>query len=281
MIHRIKLDQFIVTPQRLGRTRRYLSQETSVKRIVVSGASKGIGLEFTRQYLAENPTNQVIAISRSYSTSLEGLSKEYGNRLRWIPADITDESSVNSATEQIKQQFPFIDVLLNVAGVLGDGQEKRGPERSLQQLDLNWLRHSFDINLFGHIILTRNLLPLLKKNPKDERLSKVINISAKVGSITDNKLGGWYSYRMSKAALNMFSKTLSAEITTRYRCVIVSLHPGPTDTDLSKPFQKSMSKKYEFQPAEVNVRKMMSVISSLQLEDSGSFLDYESHVIPF
>lgn len=74
---------------------------------------------------------------------------------------------------------------------------------------------------------------------------------------------------------------LAQPLISRYRCVIVSLHPGPTDTDLSKPFQKSMSKKYEFQPAEVNVRKMMSVISSLQLEDSGSFLDYERHVIPF
>ncbi len=143
MIRSVKLDHFLNSAWSFGRARRYLSQETSAKRIVVSGASKGIGLEFTRQYLEENPTNQVIALSRSFSSSLDGLTKQYGDRFRWISTDITNESSIHSASEQIKQQFPSIDVLLNVAGVLGDGQEKRGPERSLQQLDLNWLRHSF------------------------------------------------------------------------------------------------------------------------------------------
>jgi NAD(P)-dependent dehydrogenase (short-subunit alcohol dehydrogenase family) len=114
---------------------------------------------------------------------------------------------------------------------------------------------------------------------KSKNLTKIINISARVGSIGDNKLGGWYSYRMSKAGLNMFTKTLSVEI-KRYNSIVLSIHPGTTDTDLSKPFQKNINTNKLF-TTEYSVNSMLNVINNATIDSTGKFLAYDGTEIEY
>mmetsp|Transcript_764 Transcript_764/g.1031 ORF Transcript_764/g.1031 Transcript_764/m.1031 type:complete len:131 (+) Transcript_764:3-395(+) len=130
--------------------------------------------------------------------------------------------------------------------------------------------------------MTKALFPLLshRNSPnKDLPHSKVVNLSARVGSISDNRLGGWYSYRMSKTALNMFTKTLSVE-SKRDKVIVISCHPGTTDTDLSKPFQKNIQRDKLFS-VESSVSMMLEVIWKLQPNDSGKFFAYDGSEIPY
>ena len=137
------------------------------------------------------------------------------------------------------------------------------------------------MNLIGHVMVTQALLPLMQRSSHSEEKSpsKVVNISARVGSIDDNKLGGWYSYRMSKAALNMFTKTCAIEM-KRHNCIVISMHPGTTDTQLSVPFQKNVIPSKLF-PVEYSVCKMLEVIWSTDMAGSGKFLAYDGSEIPF
>jgi NAD(P)-dependent dehydrogenase (short-subunit alcohol dehydrogenase family) len=129
---------------------------------------------------------------------------------------------------------------------------------------------SFEANCIGHARVLSELFPLLKGG---DHLKRVVNISARTGSIGDNNLGGWYSYRMSKAALNMLTKTAANEL-KRFNCSVISLHPGTVDTEMSKLFQKSVPKGHLFTPTH-SVDQMLKVIWAMNKETTGSFLAYD------
>jgi hypothetical protein len=173
----------------------------------VSTTSRGIGAEFARQLLVRTADTKVIALARTTaSEKLHALQQSYPNRLSVVQVDLEDQRSVDNAAAAIAGQTDRLDLLVNVAGILGDGATTPGPERSLGGIDRDWLRKTMEINLVGHVMMTKGLVPLLKK-PKAgpsqiQEVARVVNLSARVGSIGDNGLGGWYSYRMSKAALN-------------------------------------------------------------------------------
>merc|ERR1712157_345820 len=126
------------------------------------------------------------------------------------------------------------------------------PERSLSQIDRDWMQKSFEVNVVGPLLLSKSLAPIMRRN------SIVVNLSARVGSISDNQLGGWYSYRASKAALNQVTKTMSVEL-KRKGVWTVALHPGTTDTDLSKPFQKNVQPGRLF-PVSFTANRLLDVI---------------------
>ena len=173
----------------------------------------------------------------------------------------------------------FRNLVFFPLGILGDSVTTPGPERSINNIKRDWLQKSLEVNVVGHVMLTQALVPLLKKQ-KTEGLSKVINLSARVGSITDNGLGGWYSYRMSKAALNMFTKTSSVEL-KRSNILTMSIHPGTTDTDLSIPFQKNVQPDKLF-TVDYSVEKMLDVIwSKSNLLETGKFFAYDGTEIPW
>lgn len=275
---------------------------------VVSGASRGIGLEFVSQYLQSDNSAEVVALSRSKSSALVELEKKYPHRLQHICCDLERDESITAAGIAIKEVLNGkpVTTLLNVAAILGTNTPTEpGPERSMRMLEGDWMRRSFQINSIGPALLTQQIIPLLKKpsgaaNKDLAPGSRIVNISARVGSISDNKLGGWYSYRMSKAALNMFTKTLSIEV-FKQGCAVISLHPGTTDTGLSKHFTKN--KQYEVvagtkeQPVsnsvtsgssagklfttEYSVSCMRQVIQQLQMADSGKCFAYDGTVIPY
>ncbi|CAM9166262.1 unnamed protein product, partial [Ectocarpus fasciculatus] len=258
---------------------------------VVSAASRGIGLEFTRQLLAR-PDTRVFAVTRSNSPSkgLAPLLEQYGSRLTIVPnVDLTDPSSIAAGVDMISgackgSSGPPIDLLINCAGILGDNSESMpGPEKSIFKVDPQWLERTMRVNFMSHVLMTQGIAPLMKRTVKKNTtadsisIAKIINISARVGSIEDNALGGWLSYRCSKAALNQFTKTAALEL-KRSHCAVISLHPGTTNTDLSTPFQKNLPVGQLMSPEDA-CSKMMAVIDGIRLDDTGGFFAYNGKPI--
>lgn len=149
------------------------------------------------------------------------------------------------------------------------------PERSWTQLDPAYLRHAFGVNAIGPALVMKHFLPLL---PRQGPCTATF-ISAKVGSIGDNALGGWYGYRAAKAALNQLVKTASIEQARRNReAAIVALHPGTVETPLSQPFSKNG---LNVRPAEVAAAEIAQVLRGLGPQDNGRFLDYRGQTLPW
>jgi len=254
---------------------------------VVSSASRGIGLEFAKQLLQRTQESRVIGLARNIENNslIASLAKEFPDRFISIKCDTTSQTSVEAAGKDIKEyvnaegRSGTVKMLFNVAGVLGDGVSTPGPERSLSKMNRDWLMHTLDVNLVGHVMVSANLMPLLKGDRKKGTYAKVVNLSARVGSIQDNGLGGWYSYRMSKSALNQFTKTMSIEA-KRYRCLTYALHPGTTDTDLSVPFQKNVADHKLF-PVWYSVGCMLDVVWNLGEAETGGFYAYNGEEIPW
>lgn len=198
-----------------------------------------------------------------------------------IPLDLDQQSSIESAGQVIQEQFPRVDLLLNVAGILGDGTTTPGPERALAKINRAWLEKTMAVNVIGPVMLSQALFPLLiqKRGAEPRPKSVVVNLSARVGSISDNDLGGWYSYRMSKAALNQATRTMALEL-KRHGAWAVAFHPGTTDTDLSKPFHRNVKEGSLF-PVEFTVSQLIKNIDSLRDEHSGGFYDWSGRAISF
>lgn len=164
---------------------------------VISSSSRGIGLEFTKQIL-EKTNMKVFGLFRSKRPDLNvaqlKLWQLYPERLHLITeVDLEDQSSIENAVKSIEQSTERVDLLLNVSGLLGDGISTPGPERSLSMIDRDWLTKSMNINLIGHVMITKALMPLLsqrnmKKEGENRPFAKVVNLSARVGSISDNRL---------------------------------------------------------------------------------------------
>ena len=264
-----------------------------VRRVAVIGStSRGIGSEFARQ-LIERHGYAVIGLQRSAAPPfssphlrvLDGIDAERPESLLGLRARV----------EALLPTFlpppapASLDLLINASAILGDGASTPGPERSADKISPDWMRRSLDVNVLGHVEVTRQLLPLLyRKNapgagdvatssPASTEASRVVNISARVGSIGDNKTGGWYSYRMSKAALNMFTRTLAIE-TRRHGVWVLSIHPGTTQTALSAPFAKNVRADKLF-TAERSVQGMLDVILRAGQGETGKFFAYDGSEI--
>jgi NAD(P)-dependent dehydrogenase (short-subunit alcohol dehydrogenase family) len=232
---------------------------------LVIGAAGGLGAALVANLSGATgvppPYPAVLALSRS---SLPAI--DYG-----------DEASLKAAADWVAAQCASLQIelrLLVVASGFLHGPQGQ-PERSFTQLDAGYLQHVFQINAIGPALVMKHFLPLL---PKHGRCMAAF-VSAKVGSIGDNALGGWYGYRASKAALNQLVKTASVEMTRRNReSVCVALHPGTVDTALSQPFAKTGLK---VRPASEAASDLLAVLKGLQPGDTGSLLDYQGLKLPF
>jgi NAD(P)-dependent dehydrogenase (short-subunit alcohol dehydrogenase family) len=156
-------------------------------------------------------------------------------------------------------------------------EEGHGPERSLRQLEGGRLLQSFAVNAVGPALLLRHLAPRLRRNGR----SLAAFLSARVGSIADNRLGGWYGYRASKAALNQLVRTAAIEIArSRPEAVVVTLHPGTVDTGMSRPFQSNVPEGQLVSPRR-SAAHLLAVMDRLTPADSGGFFDWAGEAIPF
>ena len=199
---------------------------------VVIGSSGGMGGALTSALVERNGWTQVHALSRSEAPPPAGAQ---GGRI-----DVTDEASIAAAVQGVPGE---IDLVIVATGRLqGEGMS---PERSFAALDPEALTRSFQVNAIGPALVAKHVLPRLAK----DRPATFAVLSARVGSIEDNRLGGWYGYRASKAALNMLVRSLAIELArTRPLAVCVALHPGTVDTALSRPFQRNVAAGKLFTP---------------------------------
>jgi len=255
-----------------------LSSFAAESHALVNGASRGIGLEFVRQLLAEPRFTRVFAASRRPAQA-DALSRLATGepRLRIVALDVADEAQVEAAARQVAEETDRLHLVVNAAGVLHDAAAGFAPEKRLADVRADTLAASFAVNAFGPLLVAKHFERLLAHRER----AVFASISARVGSIGDNRLGGWYAYRGAKAAQNMFTKTLSVEWARSRRNVIcVALHPGTTDTDLSRPFQANVPPEKLFS-TERTVRQLLEVVDRLSPADTGRFLAWDGSEIPW
>ena len=239
--------------------------------VAVVGGGHGIGLALVERMLSALPKCHVFASYRreEKAQQLINLQSQYPNQLTTFQLDPVNEHQLENWSEQLSSLTERIDLVINCVGMLHDDQWK--PEKSLRSLSFEQLAHYFAVNSAVTPVLAKHLLPLLKH----KKLSMLVTLSAKVGSISDNRIGGWYGYRASKAALNMLLKTLSIEFTNRKtHCIALSLHPGTTATELSEPYT-SLSKVKSNEPS-VTAANLLRVLDGKTPADSGKFFSWDN-----
>jgi NAD(P)-dependent dehydrogenase (short-subunit alcohol dehydrogenase family) len=241
-------------------------QSLGLKRACIFGASGGIG-RAVAQLLLEDPS-----IGQVYTGSRTPLAAS-GPRETPFFFDLDDESSIADAAEVIAQGGP-LDLVFIATGVLHEGSDFQ-PEKSWRMQDPKAYQRAFAINATGPALVGKHFLPLLNRNER----SVFAALSARVGSIGDNKLGGWHAYRASKAALNMIVRNFAMELRVRNaNAIAVTLHPGTVDTALSKPFQLRVAPEKLFTPAQA-ARHLLSVVAQLEEEDSGHLIAWDGRKI--
>lgn len=222
---------------------------------VVIGASGGIGAAVAAQVQASGRFSVVHALSRSGT----GL-------------DLENEATIAEAAARVAQG-PVPALVFVATGVLHHGQ---APERSYRAITTEHLLRDYRINAVGPALVAKHFVPLL---PRDRR-AVFAALSARVGSVGDNRVGGWHSYRASKAALNMILKTLAIELArTHPEAVVAGLHPGTVDTALSTPFQKAVRHGKLFTPA-YSAERLLMVLDALTPTDSGGIFAWDGARIP-
>ena len=224
---------------------------------VVIGASGGIGSALLEQLRNAPGFAHVLGLSRSGTP----------------PLDLTVEDSIAAAAHDLAGRGNALRLVIDATGFLhGDGVM---PEKSWQQLNARNMAKAFAINAIGPALLMKHFLPLLPTRGK----SVFATLSAKVGSIGDNHLGGWYSYRASKAALNQLIRTGAVELKCRQpQAICVTLHPGTVESLLSAPFKRAG---LDVQSPATAADRLLSVIGTLTSAASGGFFDYRGKALPW
>lgn len=244
--------------------------------VLITGTSRGLGLAFAKTFF-EKTNLPVIATARNVQDAKDKLPSS--DRISFLSLDVTNEESVKNAAAELKQHNSKqkLRVILNVAGMLK-------AEKSLAQIDYHAALETFKVNTLGPLLVLKHFSPFLPRqndeiNDDFNPFGIVANISARTGSIGDNKLGGWYSYRSSKAALNQITKTLSSELVNRHiNAISVSLHPGTVATDLSADFQKNVKPEKLFSPSQ-SAGYLLNVMRGLNRKDNGMFYDWQGKPI--
>lgn len=243
---------------------------------LITGASSGIGLALLEHWLA--PDAPVIAVSRRATShpTLHAL-REQGLPLRCINVDITQEEQLEYLAKNLEEEGIRLHQIINCAGLLHDAEIEMGPEKRLEDVSLKNLQRGFAVNTFAPILLARYLLPRMDK----KQTAVFASLSARVGSISDNHLGGWYSYRASKAAQNQLLRTLAIETRRRYpKLCVMALHPGTTDTPLSSPFQRNVPEGKLFSATRA-AQQLATIIDSASEQEHGRFIAWDGKPIPW
>jgi NAD(P)-dependent dehydrogenase (short-subunit alcohol dehydrogenase family) len=262
--------------------------------ILVAPATRGLSLALARQFL--RTTNLPVYATHRSSTPddvrehiLAPLKNDRidPNRLSLLRLDLTSESSIASASQALSEDLhkksgphsapPYIHTAVFAGGVLH-------PEKQPADLDLELINHTFQINVISHLLLIKHFSSFLPpSNPKTSlpELAKWIHVSARVGSVSDNRRGGWYSYRASKSALNQVVKTFDLQLQMKKtKAMCVGVHPGTMKTDLSKPFWGGVEKGRLLEP-EASAEKLVDVVGRLREDQRGRIWDWEGkEVLP-
>lgn len=229
--------------------------------VVVTGAARGIGLELVKQCLAREA--RVVAGVRSpeKADDLRAVAAAHPRRGYVFPLDVTSDESVRKFVELMRAAgLDRVDVLINNAGIYVD------EDATLETLESSTLLETLNTNTVGPVRVTRALLPLLRQSPQ----ARIATLSSLMGSIADNAGGGSYAYRMSKAAVNMFVKTLAIE---ERDLIALTLHPGWVKTDMGGARAPLAADK--------SAEGLVTVIETATLGDSGRFFNHAGRELPW
>lgn len=223
---------------------------------IVIGATGGIGAALVAALERGGPFDTVVALSRNSAPAL----------------DILDEQSVVGAARRVGE-MGTVRYVIDATGVLHDAAMV--PEKRLSDIDPTVMARAFAVNAIGPMLVMKHFLPLLAR----EERAVFATLSARVGSIGDNRLGGWYSYRASKAALNQGVRTAAVELARRApHAICVALHPGTVDTALTRSFAKVG---LDVQTPDAAAERLLAVIADLGPSDSGGFFDHRGAPVPW
>ena len=283
--------------------------------VLVSPATRGLSLALTRHFLkctnlpvyatyrsssADSDDIRKTILSESQSAMSEGPSHGVVDvvdpkRLHLIPLELTAEKSIQDAANTLaemlpKDQDPFLHTAFFTGGVLH-------PEKSPADFNIDHINESFQINAISHMLLIKHFSQFLPaahqqsssssnsesgpaSSKNQNQLSKWVHVSARVGSISDNRIGGWYSYRASKSALNQVVRTFDLHLKQKHiPAVCVGVHPGTVKTNLSKAFWGSVKKEMLFEP-EYAAERLVEVVGALGEDAGGKVWDWAGKEVP-
>lgn len=224
--------------------------------VLVTGAGRGIGLEFVRQLLAAKKNVVAWVRDTQKATELMALQKQNPAQLTVQTVDVTNDDSIKKAVSQLTS----LDLVINNAGVLLDGSDK------FASLPIEKLKQTFEVNVYGPMRVAQHTLPLLQKSTSPV----LATISSKMGSIEDNTSGGYYAYRMSKTAVNMFTKSFSVDFP---KIKTLALHPGWVQTDMGGAGATTTPQQ--------SVTGLLRTLLEPQKYKTGSFVNFEGDILPW
>jgi NAD(P)-dependent dehydrogenase (short-subunit alcohol dehydrogenase family) len=234
------------------------------KNIAIIGSSGAIGNAFVEHYIKDSSVENIFTFSRN-------ATDHVSEKVTSFEIDVESQDSIEKAAGQVKDHI--IDRIIIASGILHT--ESFGPEKSIKDLNYETFAKVYSINTIGPALIGRYFIPLMNKNEK----SVIAFLSARVGSISDNSLGGWYSYRSSKTALNQIVKNFSIELKrTNKNAIALALQPGTVESKFSEPFKKNVSKDKLFTP-DYSVELLSQVIEGSSANESGSLLSYDGEII--
>src|SRR6056300_328337 len=234
------------------------------KNIAIIGSSGAIGNAFVEHYIKDSSVENIFTFSRN-------ATDHVSEKVTSFEIDVESQDSIEKAAGQVKDHI--IDRIIIASGILHT--ESFGPEKSIKDLNYETFAKVYSINTIGPALIGRYFIPLMNKNEK----SVIAFLSARVGSISDNSLGGWYSYRSSKTALNQIVKNFSIELKRiNKNAVVLALQPGTVDSNLSEPFKRNVAKGTLFTP-DYSVELLSQVIEGSSANESGSLLSYDGKII--
>lgn len=237
--------------------------------VAVVGSSGGIGSAFLAALESAPSVACVTALSRA-------AFSPRSPKTHWLEIDLEQEDSIAAAAEAMRDACDELHLVIIATGLLHDGARMQ-PEKSWRSLEVANLQRAFAVNAIGPALVAKHFLPMLAR----DRKTAFAALSARVGSIEDNRLGGWHAYRASKAALNMLIRNLAVELSRRNgQAFCVGLHPGTVDTGLSKPFQANVPADRLFTPTAAALQ-LLAVLDRLSPGDSGSLFAWDGQRIPF
>ena len=235
--------------------------------IAIIGGGGAIGNAFAIELSAKYPAANLTVFSRA-------SPKEKTGDVSYKLIDYVDEESIKAAANLVSANMA-LDLVLVTTGILHE--ENLRPEKSLRELSYQNFERLFMVNTITPALIAKYFLPVMSRKTR----SIFAALSARVGSVSDNQLGGWYAYRASKSALNMIIKSASIEVARKNpEAIIVGLHPGTVDSNLSKPFQHNVANGKLFTPS-VAAKHMITVLESLTTKQTGKCYAWDgSEILP-
>jgi len=248
------------------------------KHVLIAGATGGIGQAFAQRLVTSPDLTHLMLCAPHASTCapllyLQQQASARGTTVWLHDLDITDECSLGKMVATLSSTMPLLDLVINASGLLHEAGLT--PEKTATQVSAAAMHRIFAVNAFGPMLLAKALWPWLRA----KRPIVFASLSARVGSITDNRLGGWYSYRAAKAAQNQFLRSIAIELgRMNPHSIVLALHPGTTDTRLSRPFQANVAPEKLFSP-EFVATQLLQIMENAKVSDSGRFMAWDGQPI--